>query len=323
MALYRWKIALSLYPADMEIPKKIADLKKKMEGGGDRHFKEGVSFFKDNDFEKARQEFLIALRYNPDHQDALHYLKNKSPDKDIIIYTVKKADTLKKIARKVYKDSSTDFLIAWFNDLDANARLTRGTTLRLPPLEETFVRPVIEAKHRPVIKKPKPRVPVLEEPIETPDFKTIIPEPATDVKKELFKARSFIESGNYTKALRILAVILEKDPGNKEAGDLANGAYFQMGKIFMERRDYITSLSMFKNVSTDYDGLKQALDDLNRLLMDMAEEHYRRGVNFFINDELEWAINQWKEALVLNPDHPKAQQDIKNAKMLLKKLDEL
>jgi hypothetical protein len=51
-----------------------------------------------------------------------------------------------------------------------------------------------------------------------------------------------------------------------------------------------------------------------------AEAHYRNGVKHFINEDLELAIEDWKHALELNPDHPKARQDIENAERLLEKL---
>ncbi|MEJ2039813.1 MAG: tetratricopeptide repeat protein, partial [Desulfosarcinaceae bacterium] len=50
-----------------------------------------------------------------------------------------------------------------------------------------------------------------------------------------------------------------------------------------------------------------------------AEMLYRRGVKHFLNEELELAIKDWKETLKLNPNHPKAAQDIENAERLLQK----
>ena len=54
-----------------------------------------------------------------------------------------------------------------------------------------------------------------------------------------------------------------------------------------------------------------------------AETLYRDGVKQFINEDLEKAITTWKKVLELNPEHPKARQDMENAERLLEKLKAL
>ena len=49
-----------------------------------------------------------------------------------------------------------------------------------------------------------------------------------------------------------------------------------------------------------------------------AEEHYRRGVGYFIAEDMQRAVREWEEALNLDPDHLNARRDIEKARKLLR-----
>lgn len=53
---------------------------------------------------------------------------------------------------------------------------------------------------------------------------------------------------------------------------------------------------------------------------EQADIHYAKGMKYFLTDELEKAIEQWKETLRINPNHPHAKRDLQRAQNLLKKL---
>lgn len=54
-----------------------------------------------------------------------------------------------------------------------------------------------------------------------------------------------------------------------------------------------------------------------------AELHYNNGIKYFTEEKLDQAVQEWKETLRLNPQHPKAKRDVENALRLLKKLEEI
>jgi len=49
-----------------------------------------------------------------------------------------------------------------------------------------------------------------------------------------------------------------------------------------------------------------------------AEEHYRKGVSYFIAEDMQKAIKEWEETLNLDPDHPNARRNIEKARKFLK-----
>lgn len=284
MALFSWKIAHSLNPSEKKLSSHIARLESKIENDSEKHFNKGVIYLKDQSLKAARKEFLSALRIKPGHQKALSYLKDTEINKT---YTVKKGDTLKIIAQKIYKDPEKYFLISYFNDLDATKELVPETMLKLPILE------------------------------------TIDIVPFMDVENELMIARNYLESKNYEKALSIISNILEFDASNKEANDLANSSNYQLAMKLNDEKKYLDSLRIFNKVDREYQGVKKAIFKIKETIKKEVELHYKLGVKFFLKEELRKAIAEWEKTLALEPNHPQAKEDIKKTKHLLEKLNEM
>ena len=131
-ALQCWEVVQAFQPADEEAGKKVAGLKTQMLTLADQHFKKGLSYFQSLSIVAALKEFLLALYYNPDHIEALAYLKNRLTGEDFTLYEVKPGDTLKEVAKKTYQDPQKDFLIAYFNGLGKDPTLAPKSILRLP-----------------------------------------------------------------------------------------------------------------------------------------------------------------------------------------------
>jgi hypothetical protein len=55
----------------------------------------------------------------------------------------------------------------------------------------------------------------------------------------------------------------------------------------------------------------------------LAEAHYIKGVKFFVEEDVEGAIQEWETTLSLEPNHPKAKKDIENARKLLQNLEKI
>lgn len=140
-SLQNWEIVRSFQAGDKEVEKKIENLKVKLNTLAEEHFNKGVAYYKNNNVRESRNEFLLVLQFNPEHKGALEYLKDRLAGEDFIMYEVKKDDTLKEIARKIYDDPQKDFLIAYFNDMGKDTKLIPETMLRIPVLESNPKKP--------------------------------------------------------------------------------------------------------------------------------------------------------------------------------------
>jgi len=52
----------------------------------------------------------------------------------------------------------------------------------------------------------------------------------------------------------------------------------------------------------------------------IKHDHYRRGMNCFLAEDLQGAIREWEETLRLDPNHPNARRDAEKARSLLIKV---
>lgn len=298
-ALKDWVIVKSLLPADAEAGEKIAHLNKRIQAAADWHFKKGVSYLKIHSYAPARKEFLITLYLRPDHAEAIHYLKQKIAGEDSILYEVKKGDTIKGLARKFYKDSEKDFLIAYFNGLKIDNLIAPPMILRIPLLDPAFAK--------------KTSVP-------SKTTADPIPEMAMYTKEILAKARADYQEGNYQECAALAEKILEYDPGNKETQELMNASYYQWGTQLSREKKYDEALKAFQRVNPGYKDVSFQLDHNRK---QSAEVHYLMGVKFFLQEEIEEAIQEWESTLALDPNHPKAKKDIENGRNLLEKLKKI
>ncbi len=133
-AFLYWRVVHRFRSNDPEVSRKVMTWEKWTREESERHFLRGVEKLGRNLTQEARREFLLALVYNPEHLQALDYLRHRLNDPVWTLYEVKKGDSLKKISQEIYKDPDKDFLIAYFNHLDRENSLQAGLTLKLPVL---------------------------------------------------------------------------------------------------------------------------------------------------------------------------------------------
>jgi len=300
-ALLCWEIVQALQPADEEAAKRIVSLKAGAKTLADQHFKKGLSFYQSRSIPAARKEFLKALYYAPDNTEILSYLKDKL-DEDNAIYEVKPGDTLKGIAKNIYGDPEKDFLIAYFNDLGKDPKLAPKTVLRLPLLD------------LPQAKLATPGMPAPTAPGEQ------IGESPKETEKMMAKAAAYFKANKFKEAASITDEILLSDPSNKEARNLTNASYYQMGKTLHQQKRYEEALDQLERVDPGYQDVAVLIGGVKRQLADL---HYVRGIKYFTEEKLDKAIEEWQETLKLNPQHPKAKDDMENAAKLLQKLKEI
>jgi tetratricopeptide (TPR) repeat protein len=285
-AKYYWNIFQTLNPGNVA-DSNIKRLQLSMENKSRQHFEKGLALLRKKSINAARRQFLVALRIDPSHTEALKQLKALETSEKYIHYKVKKRDTLKKIAKKVYKDANKDFLIAYLLDLNRKMKPEPGSVLQLP---------VLEKKRRAVSKK------------------------RLNVSGELKKAKRHLAQKNYDKVLPITRKILNADYMNPDATELKNAAYYEKGKELVKEGKLKQAIKMFNRVESDYKDTEKIKKSVQEDIKKEAEVHYRAGVKFYIEEKLEKAIEEWKKTLELDPKHKKAKKDLKNARHLLEKL---
>jgi tetratricopeptide (TPR) repeat protein len=224
-AMFYLKIAGTLSPEDKKITEKISRLKTTIETKSNTSFKNGKKFYTQNRFEEARNQFLTALRYDPDLTPALDYLKNRLIPKEYISYTPGKNDSLRSISKKFYKDPTLDFLIAYFNNLQTDSKPEPGKTLILP---------------------------ILPSEVNSVEI---------DIHQRIVSAKRLLDENKYPEVIVIADRILKIDPSNKAAIDLKNKAFYRIGMEMIRNKKYLEAVDTFKKISPGYEGVDDAIQN--------------------------------------------------------------
>ena len=142
-----------------------------------------------------------------------------------------------------------------------------------------------------------------------------------DIESEIAEAKTLLEEQQYEQALTIVEKVLENAPDSQKATDIRNACYYNMGNMMLRKKQYLKSLEMFNNTDPDYKNVSESISNVKKQLGKKAEDHFRKGVQYFINEKLEQSIKEWKKTLALNPDHKEAKKNITKAESLLEKLE--
>ena len=186
------------------------------------HFTQGKQLWQQGDRQAARREFMAVLRYQPEHQPSLVYLKQRRYTQAMQSHTIQTGDTLSQLAQQYYNDPAKHTVIAYFNDMQAETVLLPGRRLDIPVLEH------------------------------------VPPKPPLNVARKLKQAQRDLKAGRYGEVVGAAGQILTYDYLNKEAMALRNQAYLQMGLHLSRQARQVDALRMLGHVEPQYDGLAEA-----------------------------------------------------------------
>jgi tetratricopeptide (TPR) repeat protein len=319
-ALLSWRAVRALLPDDREAGERVAQLDREIRSKADGHLRRGRAQYGEGRYAEARREFLAALAYDPHLEEAAEYLKHRLARVDSQVYVAREGDTPRSVAREIYKDPGKDFLVAYFNGFDARAAFPPGTRLTLPLVDV----PVAGAGRVPA----RANAPVPSygpAPPKKPPPAALVP-PAAPVPRPaipedlLQRAQASFRAGEYTQAAALAEAVLARSPRNREARELRNAAYYQLGTDALRRQDYPDALQMLRRVDASYRDRQQLMARADSQVREEAEKHYAAGLKCFLAEDLEGAVREWETALKLAPEHAKAKRDLEKARRLLEQV---
>jgi len=345
-------------------------LKKKINTLSENHYKKGIKYFKRKQNRASRKQFIKALKVNPLHKKALSFLKQNYPD-TYTVYSIKKDDSTKTIAKKVFNDPDKSYIVAYFTN---NKKLSAKSKIQLPIISKQLLASIQPSNSAQLTQLSK--VNHQDSELEH-QYEELTATSDKVSNPEIAKARTYLKAKQYDKTQKLIYKIQENDPNNYEADALENELYYEMGMLKYKLNKFKDALVLLDKVDPDFEGLGEAIEkvearisleqkqiyikrnlplyqqgkklvtnkeylkanevfnqvdprfknigqeliELKEKMIALAEEYYKKGVNFFVNENLEKAIEQWKQALNYNSQHTKAADNLKRAENLLEKLN--
>lgn len=292
-ALLRWGILQTLKPHDKEITARVERLKQETRTKAAEHFQQGVALYEKGLRADARREFLYTLTYEPDHPEALDYLLNRLHDEVLITYQVQPGDTCREIARKIYHDPDKAFLLSAFNKVNSCENLIPGTELKLVVLDQALAG---DSKPTDAIAQPD-------------GAKVLAPERQKRKEREEVYNQGEAGASNETQVV--------------EDGAKKNSLKYEQAKELLGRQKYVEALRLLRTIDVNYRDVARIIATTDAHIQQEADAHYRKGISYYLSEDLDQAIREWEEVLRLRPDDLKAKKDLLNARRLKEKINKL
>ncbi len=133
-AAEQYKLALTADPQNQAAKQNNERLTKKLSKLADARYDLGMKYHRQGKYALARKQFLITLKYQPDHPGASRMLVSRQPEKapEYVLHEVHKGESLSMIAKKYYGDYNKFDVIASFNNLKDATMVKPGQTIKIP-----------------------------------------------------------------------------------------------------------------------------------------------------------------------------------------------
>jgi tetratricopeptide (TPR) repeat protein len=148
-------------------------------------------------------------------------------------------------------------------------------------------------------------------------------------EEETGEAVSFAEAaemfrrGDYLAAIDAFSSVLAQQPGLREAVEYQKLAYYNQGVAYIAKESYAEALKMFERLRRIQPDFKRLPHYIQTAREKLADQHYLAGIRHFKEQKLEEAIEEWDQALALNPKLENARRSREKAKGHLKRLEEI
>ncbi len=283
-ALSYWHLVQDFRPQDPQVKAETQRVSLRALEESRKHYTQAVEYSRQKKQHLARNEFLLALYFNPDDKKALRALREDLFPREVIVYRAKEGDTGRSIAKEIYHDPKKDFLVDYFSSSGSTTSLKPGEIVRLPIIERA---PAIQKSHS-----------------------------MTSIQK----ARALFEKKEYEEAISLAENIVAYGP-SAAAREIINGSYYALALKEYRAGHLPEAEKLFKRVTGSFRQTADYLQRIRNQLRVRADYHYKKGAHYFVDEKLAKAISEWEITLRLNPNHAKARADLKKARTMLKSLN--
>ena len=138
-ALEQYKLVLTVDPENQLAKANSATIGQELNSKAEEHYQIGLKFYNQGQYREANQEFLTALRYNPEHPEAKEKLTATKDEIEqvtrYIVHILQPDETISTLADKYYGNYRKFHLIAEYNELEDATKVTVGQEIKIPVIE--------------------------------------------------------------------------------------------------------------------------------------------------------------------------------------------
>lgn len=132
-------------------------------------------------------------------------------------------------------------------------------------------------------------------------------------------AVALYNSGDYAEALQQFQALRSKQTGTDVARYISL-CYYKLAIEAYQRKEYQRSQELFAKVGPNFERTSDYLAKIRKETADLADKHYKMGLQCYRDQKLNEAIAEWQKVLELDANHAKAREYISKANKLLEAL---
>lgn len=136
-AMEKYKLALTADPGNSSAAEGQERLSAQLAKMADERYNLGMKYYNQGKYGLARNEFLTALKYQPDHTSAAKMLVSREPEKaaGYVFHVIKPGESLSMIAKKYYGDYKKYDIISEFNNIQDATQVKPGQRIMIPEID--------------------------------------------------------------------------------------------------------------------------------------------------------------------------------------------
>lgn len=329
-ALKQYALALTVSPLNAEALAGRDRMRQVLDRSAAAHYQKGLSLNEQGKYDLASKEFLKALQLQPGHLEALKMLTSRErfEIKRYVLHKIKPGESLATVAQSYYGDHQKFPLIAKYNRISDAAKIMAGQTLKIPEIEGLpFPEKALEVKAETQI-QPDYDLGGLEEYRPEAEQEQELEEPQTDQDRQEEQVALYLDSGiilfqdqRYQEALEEFAKVLRVYPKNDVAADYLFRSHLQLAQNLLKQQEYLSASAHFREALRYKQGCQACRKGILASENLYKEYHYKKGFQYFGNEELLAAIEEWELVMALDPDYKRTNELIQKAQTILKNID--
>lgn len=304
-----YQLAFAADPSKKEAEQGIIKMNHQLKSLADQYYGKSKLLRKKGKYKEARRYLMISLRLWPDHAEALQALISDQTlnIQKFVWHTIIKGETLSKISKTYYGDFNQSPIIAQVNNIEDAASIRVGMKIKLPELaDHPFINQT--AGH------------TLEQ---------LTDEEIQDEKKTdplmMYKSlgMEFFKEQEFDNAVTEFKKVLSADPNDKDAMEYISNAYYEMGAASYTQKKFLVAIEHFQNALAFNKNCSLCIHKIAQSRNNYTESHYKAGMKFFDEQDLNNAILEWELVQHVAPGYKKVMELLDKAKTIQKNIDAL
>jgi len=301
-----YQLAMVADPSNKEALQGVTQMNKQLQTIADKYYRKSIALHKKGKYSEATRYLLMALRLWPEHFKARQELmatRNLNIRK-YVLHTIKKGETLSKISKIYYGNFKQSLIIAQVNHIKDAGFIREGATLKIPEFKSyPFVSP-----------KATNKLEQLTDTYYQPEKKTEHLMMYKNMGIDFFRYQEF------ENAVIEFKKVLNADPTDKESITYISKAYFNLGSNASAKKNYLTAIENFQYALAFNKKCSSCKKKILQSRNLYKEYHYKAGMKFFDEQNLNSAILEWDLVQQMDPEYKKVAHLLHKAKKIKKNI---